>query len=85
MSQPTKDELSAIMNPVADAILTIREELTCNRTEPLPNEVVVAVATVETFAAIAARVFAETGSGKLRQAAFAEEIGARMRGKETIE
>jgi hypothetical protein len=85
MSRPTKDELAAIMDPVADAIFCIREELTRDRVDLLPEGVVVAVATIETFAAIAARVFAETGSAKLRRAAFAEEIGARMRGKETIE
>jgi len=42
-------------------------------------------AQVETFCAIALRVFAKTNPSKLRDAAMAEEIKARIEGREVIE
>ena len=42
-------------------------------------------AQIETFCAIALRVFAKTNPSKLRDAAMAEEIKARMQGREVLE
>lgn len=42
-------------------------------------------AQIETFAAIALRVFAKTNPSKLRDAAMAEEIKARIQGREVLE
>ncbi len=42
-------------------------------------------AEIETFCAIALRVFAKTNPSKLRDAAMAEEIKARIQGREVLE
>lgn len=42
-------------------------------------------AQIETFCAIALRVFAKTNPSKLRDAAMIEEIKARMDGREVLE
>lgn len=42
-------------------------------------------AEIETFCAISLRVFAKTNPSKLRDAAMAEEIKARIQGREVIE
>jgi hypothetical protein len=62
------------------ALGVIRNQI--NLTEP---NIESAWAEIETFCAIALRVMAKTNPSKLRDAAMAEEIRARVEGREVIE
>jgi hypothetical protein len=63
-----------------DSIDTVRQ--TIDRTDPAVDE---AWSEIETFCAIALRIIAKTNPSKVRDAAMAEEIKARMQGREVLE
>jgi hypothetical protein len=66
-----------IRTDLVDALRIIRKHV--------PSEDEEAWAQIETFCAIALRVFAKTNPSKLRDAAMAEEIKARIEGREVLE
>lgn len=71
---------SMINEDLVQALATVRALI--DLTDP-ENEA--AWAQIETFCSIALRVFAKTNPSKLRDAAMAEEIKARIEGREVLE
>lgn len=69
-----------IRTDLIDAIGTVRQKL--DRTDPAVDE---AWAEIETFCAISLRIIGKTNPSKVRDAAMAEEIAARLQGREVIE
>lgn len=74
------------MKPTAEAINAMKEQVLIDlqavRESNPPEE---AMASLETFVAIALRVFAKTNSSKLKDVMRIVEIQARMDGKEVYE
>lgn len=75
-----RSDISSMSRDLTDALVSVRNLI--DLTEP-ENEA--AWAQIETFCSIALRVFAKTNPSKLRDAAMAEEIKARIEGREVIE
>lgn len=75
-----KTVTDTIRTDLIAAIGTVRQNL--DRTDPAVDA---AWAEIETFAAIALRIIAKTNPSKVRDAAMAEEIAARLQGREVIE
>lgn len=74
-----RPDVSPITRDLTDALVQVRNLI--DLTEP-ENEA--AWAQIETFCAVALRVFAKTNPSKLRDAAMAEEISARLQGREVL-
>jgi hypothetical protein len=72
-----KSDVGEITADLVAAIQDIRQYI--------PPEGEDSLAQIETFCAIALRVFAKTNPSKLRDAAMAEEIKARIDGREVME
>ena len=79
-----KSELEGVVADLMTSIGWIRDELGIGSrvVDPRTEE---HMAHIETFCAIAVRVFRKTNPSKLRDAAMAEEIKARIEGREVIE
>ena len=84
MIHPQKSEIKLIKDDLMLALATLRSDLTRGFTEPISVEAEKAFAHVQSFAAIALRVFAQTNSRKIRDAAMTEEIKARIDGRECL-
>lgn len=69
-----------IRTDLVDSLATVRALIDLK--EP---ETESAWAQIETFCAIALRIIAKTNPSKVRDAAMAEEIKARMQGREVLE
>lgn len=76
-----RSDVDAIDADLSLALQTIREAMTPADGTPEDN----ALCAVETFAAIALRVFRKTNPSKLRSEARTVEIGARMNGVPVLE
>lgn len=83
MTRPTKEQINAMTEQVMTDVLHIRNLLTDNKLL-LVDANTEAWAGVETFVAIALRVFAETNPSKLKEAMRIEQIKAYMDGREVI-
>ena len=77
MSRPTREAIAGMTHAIMQDLAVIRDELDGRADE--------ARAGIETFVAIALRVFAQTNPSKLREVMRLEEIKARMDGREVIE
>lgn len=75
-----RPDVGVMAADLANALATVRVLIDLTQPE---NES--AWAEIETFCAIALRVFAKTNPSKLRDAAMAEEIKARIQGREVLE
>ena len=75
-----KTVTDTIRTDLIAAIGTVRQNL--DLTDPAVDK---AWAEIETFAAIALRIIAKTNPSKVRDAAMAEEIKARIQGREVLE
>ena len=75
-----KSDIRAIQADLLQALATVRPMI--NLDAPDADA---AWAEIETFCSIALRVFAKTNPSKLRDAAMAEEIKARIQGREVLE
>ena len=75
-----RSDISSMSKDLTDALYSVRNVI--DLTDP-QNEA--AWAQIETFCSIALRVFAKTNPSKLRDAAMAEEIKARIQGREVLE
>ena len=80
MMARARSEIDAMQRDLVEALIQVRGMI--DLTEP-ENEA--AWAQIETFCAIAMRVFSKTNPSKLRDAAMAEEIKARIQGREVLE
>lgn len=80
VTKPTKEAIDAMTEQVMTDLTTVRGlvMLTCYEHEKN------AMASIETFVAIALRVMAKTNASKLRDVMRTVEIVARMDGKEVI-
>lgn len=75
-----RTDVRQITVDIVAAVAAVRERITPTDARALEDW-----ATVETFIAIALRVFAQTNPSKIRDAAMTEEIKARMDGRGVIE
>lgn len=75
-----RPDITEMQQDIIQAVKVIRQSV--DLTKPENDD---AMAQIETFCAIALRVFAKTNPSKLRDAAITEEIKARMEGREVIE
>lgn len=77
-------ELDGVVADLMASIGWIRDELGVG-TEKIDPRTEEHMAHIETFCAIALRVLRKTNPSKIRDAAMAEEISARLQGREVIE
>lgn len=84
MKRPTKAEVDLIKEDLIVALAHLRAEVTDDYTRPISTRAEHAMAHVESFCAIALRVFAQTNSSKIREAARLEEISAHIQGRGVI-
>jgi hypothetical protein len=84
MSARARAELDQIVADLAASIGWIRDEIGIG-TEKIDPRTEEHMAHIETFCAIAVRVLRKTNPSKIRDAAMAEEIAARINGREVIE
>lgn len=84
MSARARAELEGIVADLMTSIGWIRDEIGIGDrvVDPRTEE---HMAHIETFCAIAIRVLRKTNPSKIRDAAMAEEISARLQGREVIE
>jgi hypothetical protein len=84
MSARARAELDMIVADLMTSIGWIRDEIGIGskKVDPRTEE---HMAHIETFCAIAIRVLRKTNPSKIRDAAMAEEIAARINGREVIE
>lgn len=84
MSARARAELEGIVADLMTSIGWIRDEIGIGDrvVDPRTEE---HMAHIETFCAIAIRVLRKTNPSKIRDAAMAEEIAARLHGREVIE
>jgi len=75
-----RPDISSMAGDLTEALVSIRNLIDLTKPE---NEA--AWAQIETFCSIALRVFAKTNPSKLRDAAMAEEIKARIDGRGVLE
>lgn len=78
-------DINLIVADLQSNFETIKRELTAGYTTGLTEQGEAALAWLETFAAISVRVLRHTNPSKLREAARAEEIKARMEGRAVLE
>lgn len=76
--------MDAIVADLKGAFEVVRTGLTDGFSKPMTAEQEAALAHLETFAAISIRVMRGTNPSKLRDAARAEEIKARIEGREVL-
>lgn len=77
--------LEAITQDLKSHLETIRAGLTRDYTVGMTEHQEAALAWMETFAAISLRVMQKTNPSKIRGAAIAEEIKARIHGRAVLE
>lgn len=82
-SKATPAAINAMKETVLADLSVVRAALVADRT--LNEEEGAALASVETFVAIALRVFSTTNASKIKDAMMAVEIQARMDGKRVFE
>lgn len=78
-------DIESIVRDMNTHFETLRSGLTGGYTHPIGEQQEQALAWLETFAAISVRVMRHTNPSKLRDAARAEEIKARIEGREVID
>ncbi len=78
MSKPEFQQMGGIIGDIKQAFADVREDLTDGFTKPVSAKSEQALASLETFIAVALRVMRDTNPSKLRNAARAEEIRAYM-------
>lgn len=83
MNQPV--DVDGIVADLNAAFATLRAEVTEDYTAVISERAEHAVAILETFCAISVRIIKQTNPSKLRAAAAAEEIKARIHGREVLE
>ncbi len=81
MKRPTKADIDLIKEDLIAALAELRAEVTDDYTRPITTRAEHAMAHVESFCAIAIRVFAQTNGSKIREAARLEEIAAHIQGR----
>lgn len=84
MSARARAELDGIVADLMTSIGWIRDEIGIG-TQVVDPRTEEHMAHIETFCAIAIRVLRKTNPSKIRDAAMAEEIAARLQGREVIE
>jgi len=85
VNRPTNEEIQRIEDDLVDAFRALRAEVTADYTSPISERAERALAHVETFAAISLRIMRKANPSKIRDAARAEEIKARLDGREVID
>lgn len=75
-----RPNIKEMQQDIIKAVMVIRDAVDLSKPE---NDD--AMAQIETFCAVALRVFAKTNPSKLRDAAMVEEIKARLEGREVLE
>lgn len=78
-------DIDAIVQDLKSNFETIKREMTAGYTRGMTAEAEASLAWLETFSAISVRVMRHTNPSKLREAARAEEIKARMEGRAVLE
>ena len=84
MSARARAELEGVVADLMTSIGWIRDELGVG-TEKIDPRTEEHMAHIETFCAISIRVLRKTNPSKIRDAAMAEEIAARVHGREVLE
>lgn len=79
-----KADISGIVQDLRVNLEVVRSAMTQGDTVGLTAEQEAALATVETFCAIAVRVMRQTNPSKLRDAARAEELAAYIHNREVL-
>lgn len=75
----------AIVQDLKSSFEVLRFEMTHGFTKGMSKDAESALAWLETFAAISMRIMGKTNPSKIRDAARAEEIKARMNGRQVLE
>lgn len=77
MTKPTKQQMADTREGVLRSLSLVRDNLSAHRS----RDVDVAWAEIESFIAVAFRVFAKTNTGKLRSETTNVELAARLAGR----
>ena len=83
--RPAANEIDAIESAVDRAFGDILAELTDGNSHPMSERAADAVTTLRTFTGMSIRIIRKTNPSKVRDAALAEEIKARIEGRPLLE